>query len=297
VGARQYLTSFSERSLIWQYFQGKHIPPVLVWHRIGANIVSVLPTGPAEFVLITQPPQHLQGLIAGRDPAVLLDHVDRISPEVGALARGGQPIGRMHRMVRYPCYFRQPHGPGWVLVGDAGHAKDATLGHGINDALRNTRLLAAVLIRTWADPPERAGALAHWASQRNRVELANYWYGQDIGRARPVNAMERAIVRGVQRNARATRRLDDVMGDRLSANRLMTPRRVLAAAGRRVLVGESPRLVARQVGELMRLDRQRRRAVVRQDPRAPSPPGAMDAAPTTVLPAGLAAQPAVMETQ
>ena len=38
--------------------------------------------------------------------------------------------------------MRQAHGPGWVLVRDAGYFKDPITAHGITDALRDAALLA-----------------------------------------------------------------------------------------------------------------------------------------------------------
>jgi flavin-dependent dehydrogenase len=42
-------------------------------------------------------------------------------------------------------YFRQPFGPGWALVGDAGYNKDPVTAWGISDAFRDAELCAAAL--------------------------------------------------------------------------------------------------------------------------------------------------------
>jgi flavin-dependent dehydrogenase len=42
-------------------------------------------------------------------------------------------------------YYRQAHGPGWVLVGDAVHQKDPIAGRGVNEALRGAEWLADAL--------------------------------------------------------------------------------------------------------------------------------------------------------
>ncbi|MGV9214111.1 FAD-dependent oxidoreductase [Micromonospora sp. RB23] len=269
VGARQYLTARSERALLWRYFTGVRIPPALLWHRVGVHIVSILPTGPEDFVVIAQPPERLQGELAGRQVAGFLRHVESVSPEVGHLAAAGEPVGDLNRVVRYPSFFRQAFGPGWALVGDAGHAKDATLGHGINDALRNARALAAVLTAHWEQPAALSSGLTRWARDRDRAELPNYWYGQDIGRGGPVTAMEHAFLAGIQRDSRAVGRLDDVMGDRLDADRLLTLPRLVGAVARRVTGGEPASAVGREAVDLVQLAWARRRAATRHDPSAP----------------------------
>ncbi|HEY8339469.1 MAG TPA: FAD-dependent monooxygenase [Egibacteraceae bacterium] len=45
-----------------------------------------------------------------------------------------------------PALVRQPHGPGWALVGDAGLYRDPISSHGISDALRDAQLLAAAVL-------------------------------------------------------------------------------------------------------------------------------------------------------
>lgn len=45
-------------------------------------------------------------------------------------------------MADLPNFFRRPYGPGWALIGDAGHHKDPTLARGISDAFCDADLLA-----------------------------------------------------------------------------------------------------------------------------------------------------------
>ena len=44
-----------------------------------------------------------------------------------------------------PNFFRKPFGPGWALVGDAGHTKDPITAQGISDAFGDAELCAAAL--------------------------------------------------------------------------------------------------------------------------------------------------------
>lgn len=48
-------------------------------------------------------------------------------------------VGPIRVITNWHGYFRQSAGPGWALVGDAGHFKDFATGQGISDALRQTR--------------------------------------------------------------------------------------------------------------------------------------------------------------
>ncbi len=44
-----------------------------------------------------------------------------------------------------PNYFRTPHGPGWVLVGDAGYSKDSITAQGISDSFLDAERVTAAL--------------------------------------------------------------------------------------------------------------------------------------------------------
>ena len=50
-------------------------------------------------------------------------------------------------MANMHGFFRASAGPGWALVGDAGHFKDPTPGQGIADALRQAEKLAGAIER------------------------------------------------------------------------------------------------------------------------------------------------------
>jgi flavin-dependent dehydrogenase len=68
--------------------------------------------------------------------------ISRQLAEQLAAARRVGPL-RVFRGVR--GFYRQPFGPGWALVGDAGYFRDPNTAHGISDALRDAELLGRAL--------------------------------------------------------------------------------------------------------------------------------------------------------
>jgi flavin-dependent dehydrogenase len=75
-----------------------------------------------------------------------LEYVRRCDPVARALS-GARRAGQLFGMLRWEGFFREAAGPGWGLVGDAGHFKDPSPGQGIQDAFRRlagatARLLA-----------------------------------------------------------------------------------------------------------------------------------------------------------
>jgi flavin-dependent dehydrogenase len=61
-------------------------------------------------------------------------------------------------------YYRQSYGPGWALVGDAGHYVDPITGQGINNALRAAELFA----EAWASTRRRSAWLGAMAAYQRR---------------------------------------------------------------------------------------------------------------------------------
>jgi 2-polyprenyl-6-methoxyphenol hydroxylase-like FAD-dependent oxidoreductase len=66
-----------------------------------------------------------------------------------------------------PNQYRISHGPGWALVGDAGHHKDPATGMGMSDAFLSAELLAAALDDAQAGRRSQDEALASYAQARD----------------------------------------------------------------------------------------------------------------------------------
>jgi flavin-dependent dehydrogenase len=66
-----------------------------------------------------------------------------------------------------PNQYRRSHGPGWALVGDAGHHKDPSTGMGMSDAFVSAELLAVALDDCAAGRRPQAEALAEYGRARD----------------------------------------------------------------------------------------------------------------------------------
>jgi 2-polyprenyl-6-methoxyphenol hydroxylase-like FAD-dependent oxidoreductase len=70
----------------------------------------------------------------------------RASPELAAAVERTEIVGRFRTFPGHLGFFRQATGPGWALVGDAGHFEDPSTAHGISGALRDAELLATAVV-------------------------------------------------------------------------------------------------------------------------------------------------------
>lgn len=85
-------------------------------------------------------------------------------------------IGRATRQSRIigtqmSGFYRQSHGPGWALVGDAGYYKDACTAQGITDAFRHAELLTHALDEAFRGARPYDEALAGYQEARDEATL------------------------------------------------------------------------------------------------------------------------------
>jgi flavin-dependent dehydrogenase len=100
------------------------------------------------------------------DPARNYLRVLKSQPEVMELLAGGAITGTVRGTGDLPTFFRVSAGPGWGLVGDAGHHKDLVMACGITDACRDAELVAAAVVAGWDHDLD--GALAGYPALRDR---------------------------------------------------------------------------------------------------------------------------------
>jgi flavin-dependent dehydrogenase len=67
--------------------------------------------------------------------------------DLGERVRAASRVERYRGTRDVPNFFRSCEGPGWALVGDAGHHKDPITGQGMSDAFHDAELLAGAVHR------------------------------------------------------------------------------------------------------------------------------------------------------
>jgi flavin-dependent dehydrogenase len=82
-------------------------------------------------------------------------------------------------------YFRQPFGPGWALVGDAGYHKNPITARGITDAFRDAELLSAAVADALAGRCDYDEAMAGYQRARDEDARPVYEMTDDSARLLP----------------------------------------------------------------------------------------------------------------
>jgi 2-polyprenyl-6-methoxyphenol hydroxylase-like FAD-dependent oxidoreductase len=108
--------------------------------------------------------------IAGRFMRTIEEH----APDLAARMQGAVREERFVGTGQIPNYFRQSHGPGWALVGDAGYHKDPIGAHGITDAFRDAERLVEAVHAGLAGERGLETALADYQRTRDETSLPLY---------------------------------------------------------------------------------------------------------------------------
>jgi 2-polyprenyl-6-methoxyphenol hydroxylase-like FAD-dependent oxidoreductase len=89
-------------------------------------------------------------------------------PEVAHRARNATRATQVKGQAAVESFYRQSYGPGWALVGDAGHYIDPITGQGINNALHSAEYFA----EAWARTRRRASWMGAMAGYQRRRDAA-----------------------------------------------------------------------------------------------------------------------------
>jgi 2-polyprenyl-6-methoxyphenol hydroxylase-like FAD-dependent oxidoreductase len=259
VGARAYNVSPNERFGFWAYYEGTAWagPATIFLLRWDDEFVIACPTdGGLYMVSVLLSLEHLRSFCTDVEGSYDT-HVAHCELLQGVLA-GARRVDRPKGMASFSGFFRESAGPGWALVGDAGHFKDPSPGQGISDALRQSERLAEAIVGAGDDATERDAALLRWWRWRDRDAAQMHWFAADLGGAGPVPVVFTELLRGLSREADGLSRAVDVFNHRVQPRELLTPRRLASASARAVTGGSPARTVFREVRDVMTREVQRR---------------------------------------
>jgi 2-polyprenyl-6-methoxyphenol hydroxylase-like FAD-dependent oxidoreductase len=94
--------------------------------------------------------------------------VHELAPSVKERLQSARREEQWYGTVGVPSYYRKPYGPGWALVGDAGHDHDPITGQGINDAFIDAQALVDAIDDGFSGRRPLEGALAAFQSVRDQ---------------------------------------------------------------------------------------------------------------------------------
>jgi 2-polyprenyl-6-methoxyphenol hydroxylase-like FAD-dependent oxidoreductase len=282
IGARKYHVVPSERFAYWAFFEGAQAgaEPEISFHHWDGNVVIACPADSGLYQVIVIPENRLLPEFRADLERSFMDYAVASAPVADKLT-GAKRVGKLQGIVRWESFFRESAGPGWALVGDAGHFKDPTPGQGITDAFRQATAMApAIAGAIGGSDAELDAALAGWARWRDGDAFEHHWMACDLGAAGRGPTLVPAMMTRLAEEGKLGGFLD-VFQHRALPAKVFTPPRLLSTAAGMVVRGDGDRAgVLREVRELVVTDTRRKR--LRRKPMFVDPVVHADAGETEV---------------
>lgn len=117
-----------------------------------------------------------------------------------------------------PNLYRASAGPGWALVGDAGHHKDPSTGMGMTDAFAATELLFDALHAGLTGEQPLDDALSDYQRRRDAVTANGYELTLRTARLAPLSARLESFYRDAADRPDLTERIFGVLGGSVPAD-------------------------------------------------------------------------------
>jgi len=169
VGAPVYGQLGNASIAYYAYWKGFSADKLEIYFEPG-RVVGAFPTHHQEALIFVQWSVSERGRFKSDVEGNYLATV-RSMPAVHHRLGGARRTSRIAGLAELPNLFRQPFGPGWALVGDAGHHKDPLVARGISDAWRDSQLLADALSGSWGEEHRLKAALRHYQEIRDHASI------------------------------------------------------------------------------------------------------------------------------
>jgi flavin-dependent dehydrogenase len=156
----------------YAYWSGLEDVGMELWYRTAGLMAGVFPTNGGACVWVNCRTGRV-GEIREDVDRNYLRFIEEAAPDLRTRLACAARTSPVRGTPGLPGVVRQPHGPGWVLVGDAGCIADPAGGHGITAALRDAELAARAIVTGLRDPSAADEAMRSFHVTRDR-SLALY---------------------------------------------------------------------------------------------------------------------------
>jgi len=227
-GAEEYHVVPGGRMMAVAYFEGvTDMAGHLRIGRVGDNAFIAAPADGGQYMVgVGISLSETATFTADREAS--FDRGLRAWPELADLIAGSTRVGPIKMITEWHSFFREAAGPGWALLGDAGHFKDFTPGQGISDAFRQAEHLAPAIIAGLGSDMD--GELRHWWAWRDADAWDMYWFAADLGSPGGSTPLETRVLRNVSRRPDGALELFKVFDHQIPPSELFTRPRLLLAS-------------------------------------------------------------------
>jgi flavin-dependent dehydrogenase len=237
VGARRYNVTRNERAGGLAYYEG--VEPHGVFHLSILGSTFFIGSSSDSGLFMASAYYDKADHRRFRTPHAFEDAL-ATCPPFASLLTGATLTAPPQFASRWEGFFRESAGPGWALVGDAGHFKDPAPGQGIADAVRQAERLAESVCYG-IDTHSLGDQLARWWRWRDHDAAEMYWWAREYGRAGVQSPLMVEMFRRLAANPRTLRAAHAIAWHQQRPFRIFSPVRASTAAARLLARGGTPR--------------------------------------------------------
>jgi flavin-dependent dehydrogenase len=146
-----------------------------------------------------------------------------LAPPLAERLATGERADRFYGIGDLPFWYREPFGPGWALVGDAGYHKDPITAQGISDAFRDSELLADALDAGFTGTRPLDEALGEYERVRNEETRGLYELTYEFASLAPPAPDKQALFGALRENAADTHRFFGVVAGTVRPEEFFAP--------------------------------------------------------------------------
>jgi flavin-dependent dehydrogenase len=226
VGAgKPYRRNENGRGLVFMYVDDPYPADsverqTLMQWRVGDTLGMYFPTCENGGLILFMPPREQiawfdQGLVHWNER---LEQYPLLKKRIA----GGAPRTKLRKAADPFSYFRRSSGPGWALVGDAGHFKDPVIAQGVRDAIYYGRCLGITASAALDNPTWLDRRLYDWELKRDRECIVSYHFALRLSLTHPVSPVELEMWKNLEPNYDRSRQLGDTFSRKVSAETLLS---------------------------------------------------------------------------
>jgi len=219
-GAATYADHLPRTCIYYTYWSG--LPADFELYEAPGRWVGTVRTHDDLTLVAAYFPQHEFDQVRRNALDAYLRNIAETAPDLGERLSGATQAERLRAKGDQLNFMRQAAGPGWALVGDAGHHKDSITARGISDAFTQAALLARHLQGVLPDPVRTAAALRAYAAERD--VLLDPGYQATLLTARLTVQPDRlALLRAIEGDQELVDRYFAVVAGALPSEELVSP--------------------------------------------------------------------------
>ncbi|MFC4612599.1 NAD(P)/FAD-dependent oxidoreductase [Streptomyces maoxianensis] len=206
------------------YGYWEDVPADLELYEKPASWVAAVPTNDNATLVLAYFPQSRFEEVRTDTRQAYLGQIRATAPALYERLQGKRRVERLRGTGDQQNFFRQATGPGWALVGDAGHHKDSITARGISDAFLQAETLARrVGDRLGGDPQQLDQALQGYAEDRDASLAPGYESTLAVAQLAP-HEQRLSLLRAVERDPDLTAIYFDMVAGIETVNALYTPK-------------------------------------------------------------------------